>query len=88
MMRTHSELCNVPVSTDNFSVIGSGLNVNDLHILESLHILKSKQVLKKIRAHIHYAFQMAHIVTIYGHKYNIYIYISLSEQPISRFYSR
>ena len=45
MVRTHSESCGVPVTLDNFRIIGSTSSAIDLHILESLHTFKLKPVL-------------------------------------------
>lgn len=39
LIRTNSELCHVPVSIDDFSVIGSASNVNDSHILVLAYFL-------------------------------------------------
>ena len=38
MVRTHSESCGVPVTLDDFSIIGSTSSAIDLRILESMHI--------------------------------------------------
>ena len=45
MVRIHSESCGVPVTLDDFRIIGSTSSAIDLRILESMHIFKLKPVL-------------------------------------------
>ena len=45
MVRAHSGSCAVPVTLENFCIIGSTSSAIDLHILKSFQILKLKPVL-------------------------------------------
>ena len=45
MVMTHSESCGLPVTLDDFCIIGSTSSAIDLRILESKHIFKLKPVL-------------------------------------------
>ena len=44
-IREHAQTCGTPITIDNFTILDSCSNTNDLRILESLYIFKDRPVL-------------------------------------------
>ena len=49
-IREHAQTCGTPITIDNFTILDSCSNTNDLRILESLYIFKDRPVLNNMQS--------------------------------------
>ena len=49
-IREHARTCGTPITIDNFTIVTSCSNTNDLRILESLYIFKDRPVLNDMQS--------------------------------------
>ena len=49
-IREHAQTCGTPITIDNFTILDSRSNTNDLRILESLYIFKDRPVLNNMQS--------------------------------------
>ena len=49
-IREHAHTCGTPITIDNFTILESCSNTNDLRILDSLYIFKDRPVLNNMQS--------------------------------------